>query len=123
MGMKAPTGSVNATLRVAVVAEYGNAGWKAGQGSASPFYRECSSGQACPACASQMSRGEDGGAQTLLGLAGSVTGNARLRSARNMSIVESRAADNADLIPGPWDSRGRALEGFGSRKRPDKALG
>ena len=108
MGMKAPTDSVKATLRVADVVEGGTAGRKAGQCFASPLYRGCSSGQTCLACASQMSRGGDGGAQTPLGLAGSVTGSARLRSARNMSIAEPRTGANAGLIPGPRGSWGRA---------------
>jgi hypothetical protein len=86
MGMKAPTGLVNRTL---------------------PFSCGCSSKRECLTCASQMSRGENGGA--LLGSARSVTGNARLRGMQNISIAGSRSGAIAHLVPGHRDNWGRVL--------------
>jgi hypothetical protein len=88
MGMNAPTVLVNAAL---------------------PFSRGCSSGRECLTCASQMNRGENGGAPALLGSARSITGNARLRGMQNVSMAGSRSGANAGLIPGHRDSWGRAL--------------
>ncbi len=107
MGMKPPTGLVNATLLEAEGVEGSRAGSKADRGAALPFSCGCSSGRECLTCASQMSRGENGGA--LLGSARSVTGNARLRGMQNTSITGSRSGAGAHLIPGHRDSWGRVL--------------
>ena len=109
MGMNAPTSLVNATPAAAEGIERSRAGSKTGRRAALPFSRGCSSGRECLTCASQMSRGENGGALALLGSARSVTGNARLRGMQNMSVTGSRSGANADLITGHRDSWGRAL--------------
>jgi hypothetical protein len=99
MGMNTPTGLVNATPPAAEGVEGSRAGSKTGRGAALSFSLGCSSGRECLTCASQMSRGENGGALALLGSARSVTGNARLRGKQNMPIAESRPGANADLFP------------------------
>ena len=83
------------------------AGSKSSQDAAPQFFRGFRSGQECLTCASQLSRGENSGALALLGLARSVTGNARLRGMWDMSIAESRA----NLIPGYRTSKGHVLQG------------
>ncbi len=100
MGMNAPTGLINATLPAVGGVEGDPAGSKTSRGATLPFSCGCSSGRECLTCASQVSRGENGGVLALLGSARSVTGNARLRGMRDMSVAGSRADGNADLIPG-----------------------
>jgi hypothetical protein len=100
MGRNRLAGSVNTTLPVVEGVEGVMAGSKASQDTAPQFSSRCSSKQECLTCASQMSRGENGGALALLVLARSVTGNARLRGMWDMSIAESRTGANTDLIPG-----------------------
>jgi len=99
MGRNRLAGSVNVILPVVEGVEGVTAGSKASQDAAPQFSRGCSSGQECLTCASQMSSGENSGALALLGLARSVTGNARLRGMWDMSIVESRVGANANPIP------------------------
>ena len=100
MGRNRLAGSVKATLPVVRGVEGITAESKASQDTTPRFFSGCSSGQECLTCASQMSGGENSGALALLGLARSITGNARLRGMRDMSIAESRAGANANLIPG-----------------------
>ena len=113
MGRIRLAGTVKVALPVAEAVDDVTAGSKSSQDAAPQFFRGCRSGQECLTCASQLSRGENSGALALLGLARSVTGNARLRGMWDMSIAESRAGADANLIPGHRTSREHVLQAKG----------
>jgi hypothetical protein len=115
MGRIRLAGTVKVALPVAEAVDGVAAGSKSCQDAAPQFFRRCRSGQECLTCASQLSRGENSGALALLGLARSVTGNARLRGMWDMSIAESRAGAKADVIPEHRISREHVLAGKGMR--------
>jgi hypothetical protein len=95
MGRNRLLGSVNVALPLAEPVDGVTARTRASQDAAPWFSRGCRSGQECLTCASQLSRGENSGALALLGLARSVTGNARLRGMWDTSIAESSAGAHA----------------------------
>jgi hypothetical protein len=100
MGRNRLAGFVNETPFVVEGVEGATAESKAGQDTAPQFSRGCSSGQECLTCASQMSKGENTGTLALLGLARSVSGNARLRGMWDVSVAESRTGANLNLVYG-----------------------
>jgi hypothetical protein len=108
MGLIVPIGLANATPPEEEGVDGDRTGLETGPGTPLPFSRECSSKRECLTCASRMSRRENSGALALLGLAKSVTGNARLRGMQNMSVSGPRPGANAGPIPGRRDSWGRA---------------
>jgi hypothetical protein len=95
MGRNRLLGSANGVLPVAETVDGIAAGWNASHDTAPLFFGACRNGQGCLTCASQLSRGENSGALALLGLARSVTGNARLRGMRDTSMAQSRADAHA----------------------------
>jgi hypothetical protein len=113
MGRIRPAGTVKVALPVAEAVDGVTAGSKSSRDAAPQFFQGCRSGQECLTCASQVSRGENSGALALLGLARSVTGNARLRGMWDMSIAEPRTGANANLIPGHRTSGGHVLQAKG----------
>ena len=113
MGRIRLAGTVKVALPVAEAVDDVTAGSKSSQDAAPQFFRGCRSGQECLTCASQLSRGENSGALALLGLARSVTGNARLRGMWDMSIAEPRTGANANQIPGHRTSREHVLQAKG----------
>jgi hypothetical protein len=106
MGRNRLAGFVNETLLVVEGVEGATAESEASQDTAPQFSRGCSSGQECLTCASQMSKGENTGTLALLGLARSVTGNARLRGMWDVSVAESRTGANLNLVYGHRTSGG-----------------
>jgi hypothetical protein len=113
MGRIRLAGAVKVALPVVEAVDGVTAGSKSCQDAAPQFFRRCRSGRECLTCASQLSRGENSGALALLGLARSVTGNARLRGMWDMSIAESRAGAKADMIPEHWTSGEHVLQANG----------
>jgi hypothetical protein len=100
MGRNRVSGSVTATLPVTEVVECVTGRSEAGLEAAPQSPRGCARGRECLTCAWQMSDGENSSALALLGLAGSVTGNARSRCMWDMSVAASRTDTDADLISG-----------------------
>jgi hypothetical protein len=100
MGRNRLAGFVNETPLLVEGVEGTTAESNASQDTAPQFSRGCSSRRECLTCASQMSKGENTGTLALLGLARSVTGNARLRGMWDVSIAESGTGANVNLIHG-----------------------
>ena len=115
MGRIRLAATVKVALPVAEAVDGVTAGSKSCRDAGPQFFQGCRSGQECLTCASQLSRGDNSGALALLGLARSVTGNARLRGMWDMSIAESRAGAKADVIPEHRISREHVLAGKGMR--------